>query len=184
MAPNRKSPGTGSSSRRVRPTTGRVRGALISMLGPGGAEGKRVLDLYAGTGGLGLEALRHGADFAEFVESDRRRCAEITAETERLGYGDRCRVHRAQVERVFERLDGRYDVVFIDPPYADDPFAEVLGRLGGDEKLLSDGATVFAEHGRRTELGERYGRLIRRSVKKYGDTSVSVFDTAPTGSED
>lgn len=149
------------------------------MLGPGGAEGRRVLDLYAGTGGLGLEAMKHGAEFAEFVDSDRRRCAEITAEAERLGYGDRCRVHRSLVERVYGRLEGEYDIVFIDPPYADDPFEDVLGRLGSEEpeaSLLRDGATVFAEHGRRRELDDRYGRLVRRSVKSYGDTTVTVFD--------
>lgn len=146
------------------------------MLGPGGAEGKRVLDLYAGRGGLGLEAMRHGAVFAEFVDSDRRRCAEIRAEAERLGYGDRCRVHQAQVERVYARLEGGYDIVFIDPPYADDPFEDVLGRLGEKGSVVNDGATVFAEHDRRRELEERYGRLVRRSVRNYGDTTVTVFD--------
>ncbi len=170
-------------SGRVRPTTGRVRGALISMLGPGGAEGKRVLDLYAGTGGLGLEAMRHGAAFAEFVDSDRRCCAEITAEAERLGYGERCRVHQALVERVFGRLEGGYDIVFIDPPYADDPFEEVLARLGEDGSVVNDNATVFAEHGRRRELEERYGRLVRRSVRNYGDTSVTVFRAAAAGGQ-
>ncbi len=148
------------------------------MLGPGGVEGKRVLDLYAGTGGLGLEALRHGAVFAEFVDSDRRRCAEIVAEAERLGYGGRCRVHQAPVERVYPRLEGGYDIVFIDPPYADDPFEEVLGQLGHAGTILNDDATVFAEHSRRRELEERYGRLVRRSVRNYGDTTVTVFDAA------
>ncbi len=151
------------------------------MLGPRGAEGKRVLDLYAGTGGLGLEAMRHGAVFAEFVDSDRRRCAEITAAAELLGYGDRCRVHQAGVERVFERLEGGYDIVFIDPPYADDPFEEVLGRLGKAGLVVNDDATIFAEHGRRLELEERYGRLIRRGVRNYGDTSVTVFHAEASG---
>ena len=148
------------------------------MLGPGGAEDKRVLDLYAGTGGLGLEAMRHGAAFAEFVESDGQRCAAIATEAERLGYDDRCRVHRAKVERVFGRIEGGYDIVFIDPPYADDPFEDVLGRLGEEGSVVNDGATVFAEHSRRLELEERYGRLVRRSVKNYGDTTVTVFDAA------
>lgn len=160
--------------RRLRPTSGLVRGALFSMLGPDGVRGRRVLDLYAGTGALGLEALRRGGAFAEFVERDDRLCRAIEAEAARDGVAMRSRVHRGRVERVIGRLEGAYDVVFIDPPYAEDPFEHVLGALGGPGKLASD-AVVFAEHDRRLELRPRYGDLRMEEVRCYGDTAVSIF---------
>ena len=152
-----------------------VRGALFSMLGPGGVEGRRVLDLYAGTGALGLEALRRGAGFVEFVELDRRRFQAISDAVEREGVGTvRYRVHRGRAERWIRRLTGRYDIVFIDPPYSDDPFNAILGGLGGQDKL-SAGAVVFAEHDRRRSLEDHYPGLSRERTRLYGDTAVSIY---------
>lgn len=151
-----------------------VRGALFSILGPGGVEGKRVLDLYAGTGALGLEALLRGARFVEFVEIDRGRCEAIRAAVEREELADRCRVHRGRAERITGRLAGGYDIVFIDPPYADDPFERIFDRLERGEKL-AEHAVVFAEHDRRRHLADKYPGLRLEETRIYGDTAVSIY---------
>jgi len=158
----------------LRPTSSRVRLAIFSMLGPGGLSGLNVLDLYAGTGAMGFEALSRGADSAEFVELNERRCKEIKNAAEELGFGDRSRVLRGRCERITKTLTMNFDIVFIDPPYANNPFAEVIGNLDGAE-ILNPGATIFAEHLSRTELEDRYGRLERTDSRRYGDTAISTY---------
>jgi 16S rRNA (guanine966-N2)-methyltransferase len=158
----------------LRPTSSRVRLAIFSMLGPGGLSGLNVLDLYAGTGAMGFEALSRGAESAEFVELNERRCKEIKEAAEELGFGDRSTVRRGRCERVTKTLMSNFDIVFIDPPYADNPFAEVIGNLD-EAEILNPGATIFAEHSSRTELEDRYGRLERSDSRRYGDTAISTY---------
>jgi len=158
----------------LRPTSSRVRLAIFSMLGPGGLSGLNVLDLYAGTGALGFEALSRGADSAEFVELNERRCKQIKTAAEELGFSDRSTVRRGRCERVTKTLTNNFDIVFIDPPYADNPFAEVIGNLD-EAEILNPGATIFAEHSSRTELEDRYGRLERTDSRRYGDTAISTY---------
>ncbi len=166
--------GRGRGGAGLRPTSSRVRLAIFSMLGPGGLDGIRVLDLYAGTGAMGLEALSRGAESAEFVEQNERRCRDIAEAAEELGFGDRATVRRGRSERITKVLTNRFDVVFIDPPYRDDPFAEVIGNLD-EAGVLNPEVTIFAEHSSRTELEERYGRLERTDNRRYGDTAVSTY---------
>ena len=163
----------------LRPTSSRVRLAIFSMLGPGGLGGLNVLDLYAGTGALGLEALSRGAESAEFVELNERRCREIKEAAEELGFGGVSTVRRGRCERVTMTLTNRFDIVFIDPPYSDNPFAEVIGNLDKAD-ILNPGATIFAEHSSRTELEDRYGRLQQTDSRRYGDTAVSTYRLAST----
>ncbi len=166
--------GRGRGSTGLRPTSSRVRLAIFSMLGPGGLEGIRVLDLYAGTGAMGLEALSRGAESAEFVEQNERRCRDITEAASQFGFGDLVTVRRGRCERITKMLTKRFDLVFIDPPYRDDPFAEVIGNLD-EMDALNPGVTIFAEHSSRTELEDRYGRLERTDSRRYGDTAVSTY---------
>ncbi|HIK99314.1 MAG TPA: 16S rRNA (guanine(966)-N(2))-methyltransferase RsmD [Dehalococcoidia bacterium] len=158
----------------LRPTSSRVRLAIFSMLGPGGLSGLNVLDLYAGTGAMGFEALSRGADSAKFVELNEKRCKEIKKTAEELGFGDRSTVLRGRCERITKTLTRNFDIVFIDPPYANNPFAEVIGNLDGSE-ILNPGATIFAEHSSRTALEDRYGRLERTDSRRYGDTEISTY---------
>lgn len=166
--------GRGRRTAGLRPTSSRVRLAIFSMLGPGDLGGFRVLDLYAGTGAMGLEALSRGADGAEFVELNERRCGEITEAANQLGFGDRATVRRGRCERVTATLTNRFDIVFIDPPYEENPFAEVIGNLDEGDALNPE-VTIFAEHSTRTELEDRYGRLEKTDSRRYGDTAVSTY---------
>src|SRR5215813_9049846 len=103
---------------KTRPTSGRVREAWFNIL-QASIPGARVLDLFAGSGALGLEALSRGAVSAEFVERGRPALEALRANIAALGVGDRATVHRGDAVRFVERLQpGQYDVAFADPPYA------------------------------------------------------------------
>jgi 16S rRNA (guanine(966)-N(2))-methyltransferase RsmD len=145
------------------------------MLGPDGAAGRRVLDLYAGTGAFGLEALSRGAAWVEFVERDERACEAIRNSLASLGFEERAKVHRGAAERVTGRLEGRFDLVFADPPYADNPFAGLFESLAS-RRRLSPGATVFAEHGKRLVLPPALHGLRQVDRRVYGDTAVTVYE--------
>jgi len=151
-----------------------VKAAVISMLGPGGPTGKRVLDLFAGTGAFGIEALSRSAAEAEFVEINDRRCRDIRRSLAGLGLETRGRVRRGDAAAVVRRLDGEFDIVFVDPPYGENPFEKVMSAL--DRKgTLADGALVFAEHSTRLTLPERLPGVLLDRRRRYGDTTISVF---------
>jgi 16S rRNA (guanine966-N2)-methyltransferase len=151
------------------------------MLGPEGADGRRVLDLYAGTGNMGIEALMRGAEWTEFIEINERRCREIREVLERLRLTDRSRVHRGDVAKVTDRLEGPFDIVFIDPPYGEDPFEKVMQALEEND-VLADEAIVFAEHSTRMTLPEQLPGVWLQQRKRYGDTAVTVYERNPDGS--
>jgi 16S rRNA (guanine966-N2)-methyltransferase len=150
---------------RVRPTADRVREAWMSIVHPR-LDGARVLDLFAGSGALGLEALSRGAASADFVESNAPSLRALRANIAHLGAGERATVHRGDALRFVGKLErGAYDVAFADPPYKlgmaervaarwlDAPFASVLG----------------VEHASRERMPE--GGETRR----YGDTAVTIY---------
>ena len=133
-----------------------------------------MLDLFAGSGAFGVEALSRGAARAEFVEANERRCQEIRGILTELGMAEQARVHCGDATKVSRRLDGEFDIVFIDPPYAEDPFEEVLSALNEKGALAAD-AVVFAEHGVRLVLPERLPGVRLEQRRRYGDTAVSVY---------
>ena len=138
--------------------------------------GARVLDLYAGTGALGIEALSRGALSVDFVESHQGRCLDIRKSLSELGLAQEGRVHRGKVEKVFDRLGQGYDLVFADPPYDQDPWDGLMSMLTGSQ-VLSEGGLVVAEHRRERRLAEAYGRLARVTQRRYGDTLISIYET-------
>ncbi|MFH1529901.1 MAG: 16S rRNA (guanine(966)-N(2))-methyltransferase RsmD [Pseudomonadota bacterium] len=166
------------AGRTVRPTTDRVREALFSILGAS-VEGAAVLDLFAGSGALGLEALSRGAARAVFVEASPRSLAVLHKNIERLGV-EGVRVAKGRVEDTLPRLarDGEtFDLVFLDPPYHKGLATETIERLGAGT-LLRPGARVVAEHeadGPPPELPA--GGLVRDDTRRYGDTALSFYRT-------
>jgi 16S rRNA (guanine966-N2)-methyltransferase len=161
-------------SKGLRPTSERVRAALFSILGAGAVEGARVLDLFAGTGALGMEALSRGAARADFVEVHGGSCREIRRSLEEFGLGETGRVHRGAVPRALDGLEGGYDLIFADPPYDLEDWRGLMERIG-DGKLMSDAGLVAVEHSSRRPLERAYGRLVRREHRTYGDTALSIF---------
>jgi 16S rRNA (guanine966-N2)-methyltransferase len=161
----------------TRPTSERVSEAIFNILGPP-PEDARVLDLFAGAGALGIEALSRGATHALFVDQAR---AAMHAVERNLGALDLRGVSRTVIgdaRRVLADLaragDVGFDWVFVDPPYAGDLASSALAVLGGGALLRGD-AIVIAEHDRRSTLDPRYGALVLDDQRRYGDTAVSFF---------
>jgi 16S rRNA (guanine966-N2)-methyltransferase len=164
-------PGAGT-----RPTADRTREAVFSILGDVG--GRHVLDLFAGTGALGLEALSRGARTAVFVERDRRMLAVARRNVESL-LGERSDVARLCSGDALKYLAGaggeRFDLVFLDPPYA--RAAELAAGLAAAlPAVLAPGAVIVTESDRREPLGLPEPGFALRSEHRYGDTLVRVFD--------
>lgn len=158
----------------VRPTSEKVRSAIFSMIGGKAVVGVRVLDIYAGTGALGIEALSRGASWAEFVEINARFCQGIRVTLREMGFSEVGRVHCARAERKLNTLSGEYGLVLIDPPYDLDPWPRLMRDLGSG-RILSDGALIVAEHHQKGRLDDSYGRLEKITVRRHGDTTVSIF---------
>ena len=164
----------GPAGTAARPTSDNVREALCSILGD--ISGQRVLDLYAGTGAVGLEAISRGAAEAVLVERDRRMASVIDRNiSETLGAeDDRAKLVRGDAIRYLAAAEP-FDLVFVDPPYAE--AAELTSALTKAlPSALAPGATVVTESDRREPLalGEPGFRL--RSEHKYGDTLIRIFD--------
>ena len=158
----------------VRPTGDRVREAVFNSLGQF-FNGGTVLDLYAGTGALGIEALSRGLDRAVFVERDRAARKTISENLERTGFSDRAEVIPGDVGRVVERLAGRgerYDLIFADPPYriAASEVGGILSRLGA---LLVPGGRVVIESGE-APTEDAFGG--KGATRRYGGTFVTVLE--------
>ena len=151
---------------RTRPTADRVREALFSMLGD--VTGARVLDLYAGSGALGIEALSRGAESAVFVERDPRAVAAIERNLESLGLQQQ--VLRQDAVRFLTRTEGMFDLVFCDPPY--DSASRLAGPL--TERLTevtSEDARIVTESDKRNPLELPFPLVTERT---YGDTRIAI----------
>jgi pantetheine-phosphate adenylyltransferase len=161
----------------TRPTSDRVREAVFNLLGPK-VEGARVLDLFAGTGALGIEALSRGARHATFVETDRGLCQTIETNLENLeAPRELFTLLKRDVRRSAKLLTGPYDLVFIDPPYGHLLEREVLATLCSSE-VLSQGAIVVVEHAARevVALPPAAAKVLTGAdTRNYGDTSVTLF---------
>lgn len=160
----------------LRPTPDRVRKAIMDSLAHGW-EGVRVLDLYSGTGALGLEAMSAGAESAVFVESDRRRADAIGRLLESLGLSDACRVETGDVLAVIDQFHGReerFDRVFADPPYEKGYALKTL-ELFQDGAALRPGAWIVIETYKKETMPPSLGRLESRRVAFYGDTALHYY---------
>jgi 16S rRNA (guanine(966)-N(2))-methyltransferase RsmD len=145
--------------------------------------GARVLDLFAGSGAAGIEALSRGAARADFVERAERAVAAIEENLRRTGLADAARVHRTEALRFLREAAGRpgeggYDVVLLDPPYGDPAMLAALELLGGGP-LLSREAIVVAKHFWRDPLPERVGTLQRERTRRFGETALTFYTFAP-----
>jgi 16S rRNA (guanine966-N2)-methyltransferase len=160
----------------ARPTADRVKEALFASLGPERVEGAVVLDLYAGSGALGIEALSRGAARAVFVDHDRRAVDAIRANLDTTGFAERSTVHRMTAISFARRGDGDapFDLVLVDPPYDTDPgeLGSVLGALA-EFGCVGPGATVVVEtrRGGAPPIPDGWSVGWERA---YGDTLLTV----------
>lgn len=154
--------------------TGRTRLSLFSQLEALGAQWHRVLDLYAGTGALGLEALSRGAQWVDFVDMDPRACRAIRANLARLGFQERAHVHLMPADRAVDRLPGGYTLVFFDPPFDDPGAGEVFQKLA-KSSLLAEGAFVVWQHRAGREVPESIGALSLVRARRLGDSGLAIY---------
>lgn len=165
----------GATIPEARPTSELVRGAIFNILGPLEIAQTRVLDLYAGSGSLGIEALSRGATEADFVERHPRQCAAIKENLATTGFTGKARVYRMDVLASLSALEGRYQLVLMDPPYKLITLGETLDSLAGSG-LLEGGATVVVGHSKRLALSDRYRSLSLIKNYRYGDSTVDLFE--------
>ncbi|MDO8689001.1 MAG: 16S rRNA (guanine(966)-N(2))-methyltransferase RsmD, partial [Dehalococcoidia bacterium] len=158
----------------LRPTKGMVKEALFSMLASLAPSLGRVLDLYAGVGALGIEALSRGADWVDFAESDREACALIRQNLATTGFSDQSKVFCVSAKKSLSILPERYDIILLDPPYSGEEVDMILRALG-ESRLVQEGTLVAAEHSSRRELAQEYGRLTLVKTRRYGESSLSIF---------
>lgn len=160
----------------IRPTADRVRETLFNVLGQRCDE-LEVLDLYAGTGALGLEAVSRGATKAVLVDSGREALALCRQNTDALRFGDRVEIIASDALKAIAALakQGRgFQLVFADPPYKQRAGLALLQALDA-ANLLTDGAIAVIETGADEALPETHGRFTRIDARAYGATNVSIF---------
>jgi 16S rRNA (guanine(966)-N(2))-methyltransferase RsmD len=155
----------------TRPTSEKVRAAVFNMLGQF-FDGGAVLDLYAGTGALALEALSRGCASAVCVEADRLAVEALRRNVEGLGFSARVEVRLGRVGEVVATLPAGFALAFVDPPYQEGP--EVGLALAGP--LLLPGGRAVAEHDSKRPPPGRIGALTLADSRRYGGTGISIYD--------
>ena len=161
-------------ARGLRPTSERARAALFSIIGDAAARGRRVADLYAGTGALGIEALSRGAAWVDFVEANARLCAALRARLAEWRLDDRAKVHKGRTLKALESLPGGYGLILADPPYDSGETSRLLDKLQSPG-LLADGGIAVLEHRAGDEIKLPIGRLELKTTKTYGDTAITAL---------
>lgn len=166
----------GPEGRATRPTSDKVRGAIFSVLGE--IEGARVLDLFAGTGALAIEALSRGAATATLFERDRRMAAVAQRNIDEILGDDRRRARLVRGDSLKQLVGGACgpaDLVFVDPPYAEvEKVAPILAE--GLPAVVAPGARVVTESDRRQPFEMPGGSLSLGFERAYGDTLIRIFD--------
>jgi len=165
----------------VRPTSDRLRETLFNVLcagDPDALAGTTWLDLYAGTGAVGIEALSRGARMVDFVESSKEVADLIGQNLKSLGIAAGFRVAKAETGKALRHLETRgivADFVFMDPPYRlHEEYAKTLTALAGSN-LVRESSIVVAEHEKRFDLGEDFGRLHRYRKMEQGEAALSFY---------
>ena len=158
--------------RKIRPTSDKVKGAIFNVLVS--VEDKKILDLFAGSGALGIEALSRGAEQVVFVDSSFNSLDLVRKNLEKLEFRDKSRLIKKNVLRFLKsESEGRFDLILVDPPYGKGLCQKVLEILSEKEFLNAKGVLVIEHH--KKEKIEKVGNFILLQERKYGDTVVSFF---------
>ncbi|KXT70333.1 16S rRNA (guanine(966)-N(2))-methyltransferase RsmD [Streptococcus cristatus] len=157
----------------TRPTTDKVKGAIFNMIGPY-FDGGRVLDLYAGSGSLGIEAVSRGKESAVLVEKDRRAQAVVAENIVMTKETTRFELLKMESSRALENLTGQFDLVLLDPPYAKEQIISDIEKMA-ERKLLSEDIMVVCETDKSVDLPEEIADLGIWKQKIYGISKVTVY---------
>ena len=161
---------------KTRPMADKIKEALFSSLASLGVQPERILDLYAGSGGIGIEALSRGGEWCDFVDRDRIAAQTVRENLKNTGFADRAAVHQTTIESFLNSVREPYDFVILDPPYADPAILDTLERLSGST-AVTDGTIVVIGHWPRLELPDKIGFLSKLRGRCHGDSCFAIFDT-------
>ena len=165
-----------SGGQRLRPLTGKVKEALFNILASKNPD-SRFLDLFAGTGSVGIEALSRGAKLAIFVENNRKAVQALRENLEITGFTDRAEVYCLDVMRaikVIDRSGGKFDIIYIGAPYGSDLLENTIKEIARISIIDNEGV-VIAERSIRDKIADSYGELIKLRDARYGDTVLSFY---------
>jgi 16S rRNA (guanine966-N2)-methyltransferase len=164
-------PGTGT-----RPTTDKVKESIFNIIGPY-FEGGSVLDLFAGSGGLGIEALSRGMEKAIFVDRDFKAVQTVKENLERCGFTEHAEVYKNNSERALKALIKRevaFSLILLDPPYQKQKLTSLLEEMN-DARLLEENGFIVCEHGNDVTLPETVRQFIKWKQLHYGTISVDIY---------
>lgn len=169
----------------TRPTTDKVKESIFNMIGPY-FDGGIALDLFGGSGGLGIEALSRGIDKAIFVDRDSKAIKVIHQNLESCRVQEQAEVYRNDAERAVKALIKRemsFDLILIDPPYKEQKIVSLISIMDQHGLLHSDGL-IMAEHGNDVVLPNSIGRLVKVRAENYGITAISIYKYEGEGQND
>jgi|TARA_B110000263_G_scaffold129490_1_gene112562 16S rRNA (guanine966-N2)-methyltransferase len=159
---------------KLRPTTSKVIGAVFSILGHDKLEGKNFLDLYSGTGAIGLKALEYGVQKCFFVDKNISFLKKIQEKINILDLTKKSYIVKANCETQLKKINEVFDFVYADPPYDDNSFENIVNQLINNKLVFKNTKLVF-EHSSRLKINESINIFNMIQQKKYGDSMISIF---------
>ena len=158
----------------TRPATDLVRGAIFSILENITNNWNQVLDLFSGSGALGIEALSRGAGWVDFVEREPRCCAIIRENLEKTKLTEQAHIYCCSVVKAFSFLDKEYSIILMDPPYSDSSIGSLVEQLA-TSKLVGTDTTVVITHSPHLPLDSTYATLNLVKEHRHGDSCIAVY---------
>lgn len=168
----------------TRPTTDKIKESIFNMIGPY-FDGGQVLDLFAGSGSLGIEAISRGMDHGYFIDKDSKALATIKRNLEDLRIEDQASVFRNDSKRALAALrknETSFDLILLDPPYFKQELIALLTIID-EGKMLKEDGQIVVEHSKEVELPDEIGNLTRKRLERYGITYISIFVEGRSDSE-
>ncbi len=158
----------------TRPATDLVRGAIFAMLEGLASDWSLVLDLYSGTGAMGIEALSRGAGWADFVDRQRRCCDIIKQNLTITKLAESAHVYCCEVEKAISFLDKEYDIIILDPPYRNKVIGETITKLA-QSRLVGPKTIVIVTHSSHLTLEPQYPPLSLIKERRHGDSCIAIY---------
>ncbi|MFC1847160.1 16S rRNA (guanine(966)-N(2))-methyltransferase RsmD [Chloroflexota bacterium] len=159
---------------KTRPATELVRGAIFSILESTDVEWSQVLDLFSGSGSLGVEALSRGAGWVDFVEQAPHCCDIIKQNLEKIKLKDYAHVHCSNVNKAISFLDKEYGIILMDPPYSSPLIGKTIEQLA-NSKLVGSESIVVVTHSQRKPLESKYASLKLIREHRHGDSVIALY---------
>jgi len=158
----------------TRPATDLVRGAIFSILETTTSDWTQVLDLFSGSGALGIEALSRGAGWVDFVDREPRCCDIIKQNLEKTKLGAQAHVYCCSVNKALSFLDKEYNIILMDPPYSNSSIGNVIAQLA-TSKLVGANSIVVVTHSPHLSLNSTYAPLKLIKERRHGDSCIAIY---------